>query len=284
MPEGDTVYRSAQTLARALRGQTVSDVSTASAEIRSAGDRRLVGQTVAMVEARGKHLLMWFDPSGLALHTHLAMAGAWHLYRHGERWRRSSRQARFVLTTSGWVAVCFAAPVCEILGPAGVERHGALAGLGPDALDSTTDLGEARRRLDERAEWTVAEALLDQRVLAGVGNVYKSEVCHLVGVDPGCRVGEVDGAQRDALLAAACRLLRANAGPHRQPRTTTSEPGSGRLAVYGKAGRGCARCGEVIRVARHGFHARLTYWCPGCQGSGPRVRSDRPEGKRTTAW
>lgn len=284
MPEGDTVYRSAQTLARALSGQTVRDVSTAAPNVRSAGERRLISQTIAMVEARGKHLLMWFEPSGLALHTHLAMAGGWHLYRHGERWRRSSRQARFVVATSEWVAVCFAAPVCELLGPGEVKRHGALADLGPDGLDAAVDLVEARRRLDARADWSVGEALLDQRVLAGVGNVYKSEVCHLVGVDPWCRVGEVDGAQRDALLAAACRLLRANAGPHRRPRTTTSRQGPDRLAVYGKAGRGCARCGEVIRVARQGHHARLTYWCPGCQCNGPHVTGDRPEGNRTSAW
>lgn len=283
MPEGDTVYRSAQTLARALNGQTVSDVSTTAPGVRSAGDRRLVGQTVAMVEARGKHLLMWFDPSGLALHTHLRMNGAWHLYRHGERWRRSPRQARFVVATSEWVAVCFAAPVCELLGPADVERHGGLTSLGPDALDATVDLVEARRRLDARADWGVGEALLDQRVLAGTGNVYKSEVCHLVGVDPWFPVAEVAESKRDALLEAACRLLRLNAGPDRRPRTTTSEAGADRVAVYGKAGRGCARCGEVIRVARQGHHARLTYWCPGCQGGGPRVSDGRSSVRQTPA-
>lgn len=283
MPEGDTVYRSAQTLTQALGGQAVTEVSAAAPGAPSARDERLVGQTVAMVEARGKHLLMWFQPSGLALHTHLRMAGAWHLYRHGERWRRSPRQARVVVATSGWVAVCFAAPVCELLASTEVERHAALSRLGPDALDATVDLAEARRRLDARAEWDVGEALLDQRVLAGIGNVYKSEVCHLVGVDPWSRVAEVAESKRDALLEVACRLLRLNAGPDRRPRTTTSEAGPNRLAVYGKAGRGCPRCGEVIRVARQGHHARRTYWCPGCQGGGPRAAGGRSAVRQTPA-
>lgn len=268
MPEGDTVHRSAQTLSRLLSGQTVREASAPGPQNRSAGGTRLVGQTVTTVEARGKHLLVWFGPSGVALHTHLRMAGAWHVYRRGERWRRPSRQARSVLTTAEWVAVCFAAPVCELLTPAEVERHGGLSRLGPDALADTVDLVEARRRLDERGDWTVGDALLDQRVLAGVGNVYKSEVCHLAGVDPWERIAELDAAKRDALLRTACRLLRINAGPERQPRRTTADPGSGRLAVYGKAGRACARCGGRIRVARQGRHARLTYWCGTCQGPG----------------
>jgi endonuclease VIII len=173
MPEGDTIYRAAQTLRAGIAGAQVTDVATVVGQIRALGVRRLVGQQVADVEARGKHLLIWFAPSGLALHSHMRMTGSWHLYRAGERWRKPERQARFVLSTPEWTAVCFNAPVCELLTGEQVARHPSLAALGPDALDAATDLDEAGRRLAARADWTIAEALLDQRVLAGVGNVYK---------------------------------------------------------------------------------------------------------------
>ncbi|MGI8575108.1 MAG: DNA-formamidopyrimidine glycosylase family protein [Egibacteraceae bacterium] len=272
MPEGDTIHRAARTLAAALEGERVTAFQTRVAAVRALGPQRLLGQTVERVEARGKHLLIGFDPSQLVLHTHMRMTGSWHLYRSGERWRKPAHRLTVRLDVEDWVAVCFSAPVCELLSAAQIERHPALSSLGPDAVDKRVDLAEARRRLDEREDWTIGEALLDQRVLAGVGNVYKCEVCFLSEVDPWARVETLEGALRDALLATAARLLRRNAGAGDSRRVTTVEGppgGADRLHVYGRARRPCRRCGNSIRVAPLGEQGRITYWCPTCQGPGP---------------
>lgn len=274
MPEGDTIHRAAAELRAALAGQRVVRAEARATQVRALGPQRLVGQTVRRVETRGKHLLAWFAPGGLALHTHLGMHGSWHVCAPDERWRKPAAQAAVVVGVADRVAVCFRPRTCELLSPAQVAEHPGLASLGPDALAAPeaggTDLGEARRRLDARAGWTAGEALLDQGVLAGVGNVFKCEVLFVCGVDPWARVGELDPATRDALLAAAERLLRANAGPDRAPRTTTglSQP-SQRLHVYGRPRRPCPRCATPVRAARQGEQARVTYWCPQCQGPGP---------------
>ena len=319
MPEGDTIYRTARTLTAAIAGEPVERAETRAPRVADLGVHRLEGQVVARVEPRGKHLLHWFAPSGLALHTHMGMTGSWHLYRHGDRWRKPPVRAWVVLTFPQVVAVCFTPMVCELLGPDQVARHPSLAGLGPDALQegpgatptATTsddetradddadddpdahtsddhphapgaprgpvDLAEARQRLDAREAMTAGEALLDQRVLAGVGNVYKNEVLFIHGVDPWARVGELAEPTRDALLATATRLLRANVADGAMRRTTTGSPvedrpgrrEADRLHVYGKPRQPCPRCGTPIRVARQGSQARPTYWCPRCQGPGP---------------
>lgn len=282
MPEGDTIFRAARTLRAALAGREVTAVRTTVAQVRALGPQRLVGQTVAAVESRGKHLLIWFDPSDLALHTHLRMSGAWHTAAAGERPRRPPATARLVLEAGAAVATCFAAPVVELLSRSQVERHPSLAALGPDALADDVDLAEARRRLDLRAEVTIAEAMLDQRVLAGIGNVYRAELLFLHSLDPWTPVGAVAPETRDALLASAVRLLRANVATPGFNRVTTRDPdavAAGRvprrrsdaLAVYGKAGRPCPRCGTAIRSWQVGTQARRVWWCPRCQGPGPRT-------------
>ena len=270
MPEGDTIFKAARTLGAALEGQPVTAVQTRVEQIRSLGPKRLVDQTISGVEPRGKHLLIWFAPSELALHSHMRMNGSWHLYRQGERWRKPEHLARISLAVPGWEAVCFSAPVCQLLSRTQVERHPQLTALGPDALDDDTDLVEAQRRLEARSDWSIAEALLDQRVLAGVGNVFKCEVLFLHGVDPWTLVGDLDAETLRQLLATAERLLKRNVEPGSVGRTTTA-PGSraGRLYVYGHARRPCPRCSTPIKVRRQGTQARPTYWCPRCQGPGP---------------
>ena len=275
MPEGDTIHRTAERLHAALAGQSVVRAESRASQVRALEPGRLVGQTVRRVEARGKHLLAWFAPSGLALHTHLGMHGSWHVYAPGQRWRKPAQRAVMRLDAGERVAVCFHPRTCELLTAAQVAGHAGLSALGPDALAAIeaggADLAEARRRLDDRPKWAIAEALLDQAVLAGVGNVYKCEVLFVCGVDPWARVGDLDAATRDALLAAAERLLRANAGPQRRRRTTTGSPApspSQRLHVYGRPRRPCPRCATPVRVARQGEQARVTYWCPRCQGPG----------------
>jgi endonuclease-8 len=276
MPEGDTIYRSARAQRAALAGREVIGVHTTVPQIRSLGPQRLVGQTVADVEPRGKHLLHWFHPTDLALHTHMMMTGSWHLYRPGEPWRKPRGRARIALEVPGVTAVCFSAPVCELLSRRQVDRHPSIARLRPDALEEQTDLAEARRRLDARPDTPIGEALLDQAVLAGVGNVYKVEVLWLHRVDPWASVAQVPPSTRDELLATAERLLKANVVPGSSgPITTTAtgRRGGDRLHVYGRARRPCPRCATPIRVARLGEQARVTYWCPRCQGPGPQRSS-----------
>ena len=285
MPEGDTIYRAARTLRQALQGRTVIDVRTVVAQVTRLGPRRLIGQRVDAVESRGKHLLISFAPSGLVLHTHMGMNGSWHVYRRGERWRKSAGMARFVVDVEGdgeaWTAVCFTPPVCELLSAKQANAHPSLSSLGPDLLGETVDLVEARRRLDAQPQRTIAESLLDQRVLAGVGNVFKSEVLFIHRVDPWATVAEVPDEIRAALLETATRLLRLNVRPGAMHRVTVDKgagaPNAGkRLYVYGQARRPCPRCSTPITAARQGEQARVTYWCARCQGAGPSRKTSEP--------
>ena len=283
MPEGDTIARAARTLDRALTGRRVTRFEAP----RLRGTTPRPGTTVEGVDARGKHLLVRFD-DGRVLHTHMQMTGSWHVYRPGARWRKPAHLARVVLEVDdGTVAVCFSAPTVEMLSAdlrslAPGSRPGGAAGLGslgPDLCRDDVDLDEAVRRLgllDPATE--IAVALLDQRVAAGVGNVYKSEVCFACGVDPRAPVGSLDGATRRLLLETASRQLRANLdGPRR-----TTVPGG--LAVYGRAGLRCRACGDRIRRIRQGPTSRSTYFCPTCQPARDRApvqsRASHPEGQR----
>ncbi|MEE8602588.1 Fpg/Nei family DNA glycosylase [Euzebya tangerina] len=283
MPEGDTIFRSAKSLDAALAGKTVTAVRTSVTQVRRLVPERLVGQRTREVQARGKHLLHWFEPSDLCLHTHMMMTGSWHLYEPGRSWRKPARHARVVIATQEIEAVLFSAPVIELLSRAQVDRHRSLAALGPDPLEGDAtgpvDLEEAERRMAARPETAIGEALLDQRVMAGVGNVYKNEVLFIHAVDPWTPVEEVDEPVRRQLLQTASDLLRANVAHGGPQRITTRRPedvrragrrGSDAVWVYGKGGRPCPRCGSPIDVASLGDQARVTYWCRRCQGPGPR--------------
>lgn len=270
MPEGDTIFRAAQTLRTVLKGGTITDFEAP----RLAGVLPRPGDVIADVEARGKHLLVHVEGRDgrpdLSVRTHLRMTGSWHTYRPGERWQKPRRQARLVIETSEAVAVCFNAPVVEVLPTGRVDRHPELRRLGPDLARSDADLDEAVARLSRLdADTEIGVALLDQRVACGVGNVYKSEALHACGVDPFATVGELDAATRRRLLETASRQLRANLTGH--PRTTVREG----LAVYGRAGDPCRTCGAPIAVRRQGDHARVTYWCATCQPPHPE-RPDHP--------
>jgi endonuclease-8 len=276
MPEGDTLFRTAAGLRPHLVGGTVT---AARARVPGPAVERVIGATVTAVDAIGKNLLVRFD-NGLELRTHLRMHGSWHRYRPGEPWRRPAGRAVLVLEVPGAVAVCFDAPVVELLETRAARLHRPLAGLGPDATADAFDRDEALRRLRDRARagLTAAEALLDQRALAGIGNVYKSEVLFIEQVDPFARVGELGDATLGRLVDRARALLLANRAS--VARVTTGPPGGaafaalpgqrpargGRLWVYGRAGRPCRRCGNLVRSQRHGDLPRTTYWCPRCQG------------------
>lgn len=255
MPEGDTIHRTAATLRTVLEGRELERFEAP----RVRGRAPAAGSRIEAVEARGKHLLIRFD-DGAVLHSHMRMTGSWHTYRAGEPWRRHASLARVVIQTPSSVAVCFDAPVIELLDERGLARHPQLRALGPDLCVADPDIDEALRRMDALDPDTpVGVALLDQRVASGVGNVYRSEVLWASRVDPFRPVAEVDPEHRRALLVGVARMLRANL------RTRRRETVPGGLAVYDRAGRPCRRCTSAIRTRRLGEQARSVWWCPGCQ-------------------
>lgn len=265
MPEGDTIYRTAEVLRAALVGRTIT---AARAQPRPGLRRvpdltRLIGASVTSVVARGKHLLIGFD-NGMTIRSHLRMSGSWHRYRRGERWRRPERQASAILETADAVAVAFNTPVVELLTDAELRRSTPLNTLGPDLLGRSFDIEEALHRLRARGEMELGNALLDQRAVAGIGNVYKSEVLFLERLDPWAEVRRLGDGELESALRTARRLLQANV--RGGERVTTGSPARGQgLWVYGRAGRPCRRCGTAIEMRRQGDLARLTYWCPSCQ-------------------
>ncbi len=234
--------------------------------------QRIVGREISAVESVGKNLLIRLD-NGLEIRTHLRMNGSWHRYRPGERWRRPPSRARLVIEVPGAVAVCFDAPVVELFETRAESLHPSLSRLGPDLLAAGFDGAEAVRRLraPERARTSIAEALLDQRALAGIGNVYKNEVLWLERASPFLAVADVDDDTLGRLVATAHRLLNANVDARRGPErvTTAGDRGApGALYVYGRTGRPCRRCRTPIAVTRQGTDLpRSTYWCPTCQGA-----------------
>lgn len=259
MPEGDTIFRAAAVLEKALAGKTVTAWRSPLPGFVDAG---LDGQGITRVEARGKNLLIHFA-DGRAIRTHLRMTGSWHLYRAGERWQRPERQAALVLEAGELVAVCFNAPVVELLRPGGAARHAELRALGPDLLKDDFDAEEAKRRLRARGDQTIGDALMVQAALAGIGNVYKSEVLFLLKTSPFTRVDALPDAAIDALVAKAQELMRQNLDG--KPRTTRHALTGGRYWVYGRSGMPCHRCHALIEMRRQGLAGRSTYFCPVCQ-------------------
>jgi endonuclease-8 len=234
-------------------------------------DTPLTGRTVLGVRSVGKHLFTRFD-DGSSLHTHFKMDGAWHLYRPGEKWRDRAHDARAVLETPQRVAVGFRLHDMALVR---TDRESELVGhLGPDLLAadwSDAMAEEATRRLAEQADREIGDALADQRVMAGVGNLYKAEVCFLLGVSPWTRIGDLPDGTVARAVALSRKLLLRNA--FRPEQSTTGEIRRGRQHwVYQRTGRGCLRCGTAIRSGVQGMHVpvRHTWYCPQCQpGPGP---------------
>ena len=295
MPEGDTIFRAARTLHRALAGRTVTRFESVFPSLsRVDVDAPLHGRTIERVEARGKHLLIWFS-GALVLRTHMRMHGSWHIYRPHERWRRPRHSMRIVLETEDIHAIAFDVPVAEFATPDVLERTPQIRELGPDPLAEGFVPEEAARRIKARGDAEIADVLLDQTAIAGIGNVYKSEVLFAGRVNPFVKVRDLQPEDVDRLVAVSMKFMRANVAEgapaaietyrglrrttlrhaqgrpeHRRGTTGRYDPGS-RLWVYGRAGKPCRICGGPISRRRQGPHARSTYWCPRCQlakGSG----------------
>ncbi|TJZ41646.1 Fpg/Nei family DNA glycosylase [Streptomyces piniterrae] len=270
MPEGDTVWRLAQRLHDALAGQPLTRCDLRVPQLATVD---LTGRTVLDVVPRGKHLLTRVE-GGLTLHSHLRVDGAWKIYAPAERWSGGpAHQIRAILGTDRRTAVGYRLPVLDLLRTA--EESRVVGHLGPDLLGPDWDAAEALRRLLAAPERPLGEALLDQRNLAGIGNVYKSELCFLLRASPWLPIGDLPAPERAPALAK--KLLEAN--KRRPARTTTpSARPDRRLWVYGRAGRPCARCGTAVRTADQGSPAdeRVTYWCPTCQPDRPDGAADAP--------
>lgn len=282
MPEGDHIFRTARTLHRALAGhEVVRFESVLPALTRVHDDTPITGQTIDGVSAAGKHVLMRFS-GGLVLRTHMRMNGSWHIYRPGESWQRPRRDMRLVVATRAFEAVGFNVPVAEFLKPSDMARpdvhlrrgYGGqdLRLMGPDLLGEEFDVDEAVRRFRQGPSLEIADALLNQRIAAGAGNVYKSEVLFLCGVDPFTPVHRVSDEKLRDILATARKHLTANVvdpkggiTTYRGYRRHAGRDASERRYVYGRARKPCRACGTLIRVRAQGPHARLTYWCPACQ-------------------
>ncbi len=264
MPEGDTIFLAAATLRRALAGDTVTRfTSLLPALTRIDVDRRVAGRTIEAVEARGKHLLIAFS-GDLVLRTHMRMNGTWHVYPHGARWRRPRRDMRIVIETARAMAVAFNVSVAEFLTSAQLRRQAQLQSLGPDLLAERFDADEARRRIRAEGNVPIADALLTQRSIAGIGNVFKSEVLFLARIDPFEKTAAVSDAQIDEILAVARKVMAVSVRLGRRTTRSSLNPAD-RLWVYGRGGRPCFRCGTAIQARKTGDDARITYWCPRCQ-------------------
>jgi endonuclease-8 len=272
MPEGDTIFRTARTLDRALAGRVVTRFeSVFPALTRVHDDRPITGRTLQSVTARGKHLLMTFS-GDLTLHTHMRMNGSWHVYRPGERWHRPARDMRILVATETMVAVAFTVPVARFLTRRELERDEQLRQLGPGLAGALVDRSEVVRRIRSRGPEPIADVLLNQRVASGVGNVLKSEILFASGIDPFAPAAELNDAALDRLLDAARKLFAMNIAEQGADSTrvfgrqTTGslDPGA-RLWVYARGGKPCRRCGTAIESTKTGLDARLTFWCPVCQ-------------------
>ena len=277
MPEGDTVWLAAQRMHEAFAGEplTASDF-----RVPQLATTDLSGRLVQEVVPRGKHMLTRLS-GGLTLHTHFRMDGSWHLYRHGDPWTGGPAwQVRVVLENAAWQAVGYRMPVLEL-----VEDEATVVGhLGPDVLAEDWDEDEALRRLREEPAREVGMALLDQRCLAGLGNLYRTEVLFLRGLTPWVTVGDVPDLP--ALVRTGRRLMMANRGHWEQTTTGSMRRGQDHW-VFERAGQPCRRCGTRIVSAEQGAkpYARLSYWCPRCQlGPAPvpsrtPSRAERPIGR-----
>ncbi|MDT7570903.1 MAG: endonuclease [Actinomycetota bacterium] len=276
MPEGDTVWLAGRRLHDALAGRVLTTSDFRAPDLATTD---LTGRQVLEVVSRGKHLLTRVE-GGLTLHTHFRMDGTWHLYRAGERWRGGPDwQVRVVLGNEEWSAVGYRLPVVELLETGHEDR--AVGHLGPDVLGSDWDTAEAVRRLLGDPAREIGMALLDQRNLAGLGNLYRMEMLFLRGITPWVAVGDVPDLA--GLVDLGRRLMVANKG-HVEQITTGSRKRGETHWVFERSGRPCRRCGTRILSAEQGEppYQRLTYWCPHCQvgpAPAPTARPPRPAGR-----
>lgn len=274
MPEGDMIFRAARTLHRALAGQIVTGFESALPKLsRVDFDSGLAGRTVEKVEAQGKWMRMHFS-GDLILLTHMLMSGSWHIYRPGEEWQRRRIDMRILVRTERIWAVAFNVPIAEFHDSDTLRRREGFRELGQDVLAAEFNLAESVDRLCARSDLEVGVALLTQSIIAGLGNVFKSEVCFACGIHPFRRLDTLSIDEVAGLVATARKFLLANVTETSgdgivtytgMRRTTGSSNVGERLWVYGRRHEPCRRCGTSIESRKQGLDARTTFWCPQCQ-------------------
>ena len=262
MPEGDAVYRFARRIEAVLKDEVIVD-----ARAQGPGPipqvARIKGQRCTGVETHGKNLFIHLD-NGLSLRGHLRMFGTWHVYERGQPWRRSPLQARLVLETDKAVVVNFSAPVIELLETRALAFHHPVAKLGPDLLADDFDSASvlAAFRNPSRVGEFIGDALMDQQLVAGIGNIWKHEVLFRQHMNPWRRVGELSDAEIEALLTCARELLMASVGKSFDSRRPARRP---TMFTYLRGGQPCMRCYTRLRSVPQGRDIRHTAWCPKCQ-------------------
>jgi len=278
MPEGDTIFRTARALQKAIGGKTVTAFETGFAKLASMNDDApLAGRVVEKVEARGKWCLIYFS-GDLILATHMLMSGSWHIYRTGEKWQRPHGQMRIAIICGDFQAVLFSAQIAEFHTAKSLERSSQIPKLGPDVLSDTFSVATGVHALQAYAarhpEAEVGATLLNQRVMAGLGNVYKSEVAFAASVNPFRKMSTLTLREMEKMVEAAQRYMKANVAEgasegmvtYTGPRRTTRAMDHGaRMWVYRRQGQECRRCGAAVLMRKQGTQARSTYWCPECQ-------------------
>lgn len=264
----------ARTLSRALTGQVVTGFESVLPRLeRVEVDTPVTGRTIEKVQAHGKWQTIYFS-NDLILLTHMLMSGSWHIYRPGERWRRRREDIRIVVRTEQIHAVAFRVPIAEFHSADSLRRRRIFNQLGPSVLAAEYDDAEILRRLRSWPESTVGEALLAQSVLAGIGNVFKSEICFACGVNPFRKVATLSIGELSCLVATARKFLMANVSHTSGDqivtytgirRTTGRSNREENLWVYSRRGEPCRRCGATIESRKQGLDARTSFWCPNCQ-------------------
>ena len=305
MPEGDTIYRAARALQKAIGGKVVSAFDTGLATLASVNDDKpLIGRTVEKVEPRGKWCLIYFS-GDLILVTHMLMSGSWHIYRTGEKWWMGRNRMRVAITCGDYQAVAFNVPIAEFHSARTLERNSQIPKLGPDLLADNFTVAGAVSILRDHAllypDSEIAVVLLNQRVMAGLGNVYKSEVAFAARVNPFRQMRTITELEMENIADISQRYMRANVADGAgdgivtyagNRRTTHAMDRADRLWVYGRQGQECRRCGAAIEMRKQGEQARSTYWCPACQpwlqGAGQndepsKGKAVKPQGSRRRA-
>ena len=266
MPEGDTIFRTAVVLRRVLAGQRVTGFEITAPKVSlAARGEPIVGSLVDAVEANGKHLFIIFGtPKRVVLHTHMKMSGSWHVYRPAERWWEPESEARVVIRTENAVAPCFHPPIVELLTEKELGLHRVVSQLGPDIIRDGFDMDEAIRRLRSNEDRDIATALLDQRAISGIGNVFKVEALFLGRTSPWAQVRDLDDAKLRELVEHARTLIRLNRGGGPR-RTHFALNASERMWVDERAGLPCHVCGTMVESGWHPDEVRKSWFCRTCQ-------------------
>lgn len=274
MPEGDTIFRAARTLNKALAGQVVTGFETVLPKLSRVDiDSPITGRVVEGVEATGKWMRMNFS-GNLILLTHMLMNGSWHIYRPGEKWQRRAIDMRIVVKTEKIWAVAFNVPIAEFHTADTLRRRPGFRKLGQDVLSADFDPAKSVDDLRACGDLEVGVALLSQSIMAGLGNVFKSEVCFACGVHPFRRVASLAADEAASLVDTARKFILANVTETSDDqittytgmrRTTGRANTEERLWVYGRRGELCRKCGSAIESRKQGEEARTTFWCPLCQ-------------------